>query len=189
MTALSQVVFAGVGQEGLTKGGNMNEPRCGGGVSPGAPQDRGHLLAEITTRIIQLYKQYYGKGPTNGRTYWQQDVITVVLRGGFTPAERTLRQTGHAGAVAEQRSKMHEGLHERFKCEISELTGRDVIGFMSGIQQDPDMVAEVFVLAPEPDDRPGAGGTREVCRAPSSTDRPNPTRPGPGSADEERPRP
>ncbi|HWE12900.1 MAG TPA: DUF2294 domain-containing protein [Solirubrobacteraceae bacterium] len=131
-------------------------------MSPGAPQDRGHLLAEITTRIIQLYKQYYGKGPTNGRTYWQQDVITVVLRGGFTPAERTLRETGHAGAVAEQRSKMHEGLHERFKREISELTGRDVIGFMSGIQQDPDMVAEVFVLAPEPDDRPGAGGTPET---------------------------
>jgi uncharacterized protein YbcI len=133
-------------------------------------------MAEVTRRIIQLYKQYFGKGPTNGRTYWQEDVITVVLRGGFTPAERTLRETGHAEAVTEQRSKMHEGLHERFKREISELTGREVIGFMSGIQQDPDMVAEVFVLAPEPDDRPGAGGTRKTSRASGSTDRPDPIR-------------
>jgi uncharacterized protein YbcI len=152
----------------------MNERQFVGGVCPGAPQDRGHLLAEITRRIIQLYKQYYGKGPANGRTYWQEDVITVVLRGGFTPAERTLRETGHAGAVTEQRSKMHEGLHERFKREISELTGRAVIGFMSGIQQDPDMVAEVFVLAPEPDDRPGAGRTRETGPVPAvdAADRP-----------------
>jgi hypothetical protein len=31
---------------------------------------------------------------------------------------------------------------------IEQATGRRVIGFMSGNQQDPDMMCEVFVLAP-----------------------------------------
>jgi hypothetical protein len=29
-----------------------------------------------------------------------------------------------------------------------QATGREVIGFMSGKQQDPDMMCEVFILAP-----------------------------------------
>jgi hypothetical protein len=31
---------------------------------------------------------------------------------------------------------------------VETATGRKVIGFMSGNQQDPDMICEVFVLAP-----------------------------------------
>jgi len=31
---------------------------------------------------------------------------------------------------------------------IKAATGRDVIGFMSGNQQDPDIMCEVFILAP-----------------------------------------
>ena len=31
---------------------------------------------------------------------------------------------------------------------IREATGRRVIGFMSGNQQDPDIMCEVFILAP-----------------------------------------
>jgi hypothetical protein len=30
---------------------------------------------------------------------------------------------------------------------VEDATGRKVIGFMSGNQQDPDMICEVFVLA------------------------------------------
>jgi hypothetical protein len=31
---------------------------------------------------------------------------------------------------------------------IEDATHRSVVGFMSGNQQDPDMICEVFVLAP-----------------------------------------
>lgn len=139
----------------------MNEFHSGGAVRDGTHEHRSYLLAEITRQIIQLHKQYFGKGPTKGRTYWQEDVITVLLRGGFTPAEHTLHETGHAEAVSEQRTKMHDGLREHFTREISELTGRQVIGYMNGIQQDPDMAVEVFVLAPESDERDSLAGTRE----------------------------
>jgi hypothetical protein len=38
-------------------------------------------------------------------------------------------------------------MRERFTTVVEEATGRRVIGFMSGNQQDPDMICEVFVLA------------------------------------------
>jgi len=39
-------------------------------------------------------------------------------------------------------------MRERFDGVIEQATGRRVIGFMSGNQQDPDMMCEVFILAP-----------------------------------------
>ena len=36
----------------------------------------------------------------------------------------------------------------RFEAVIEDATGRRVIGFMSGNQQDPDLMCEVFMLAP-----------------------------------------
>jgi hypothetical protein len=37
-------------------------------------------------------------------------------------------------------------MRERFEHVVEGATGRRVIGFMSGNQQDPDMICEVFVL-------------------------------------------
>ncbi len=39
-------------------------------------------------------------------------------------------------------------MRERFQAVIEQATGRSVIGFMSGNQQDPDIMCEVFILAP-----------------------------------------
>ena len=41
-------------------------------------------------------------------------------------------------------------MRERFEAVVEHATGRQVIGFMSGNQQDPDMICEVFVLEPTP---------------------------------------
>jgi len=41
-----------------------------------------------------------------------------------------------------------EVMRDRFEAVIEHATGRPVIGFMSGNQQDPDMTCEVFVLSP-----------------------------------------
>jgi hypothetical protein len=39
-------------------------------------------------------------------------------------------------------------MRQRFEAVIEDATGRRVIGFMSGNQQDPDIICEVFILAP-----------------------------------------
>jgi hypothetical protein len=44
--------------------------------------------------------------------------------------------------------EFQEVMRERFEAVIEHATGRRVIGFMSGNQQEPDMICEVFVLAP-----------------------------------------
>ena len=44
--------------------------------------------------------------------------------------------------------QFQEVMRPRFKSVVEDATGRRVVGFMSGNQQDPDMICEVFVLAP-----------------------------------------
>jgi hypothetical protein len=43
--------------------------------------------------------------------------------------------------------EFQEVMRERFEAVIERATGRRVVGFMSGNQQDPDMICEVFILA------------------------------------------
>ena len=56
---------------------------------------------------------------------------------------------------------------------IEEATGRQVIGFMSGNQQDPDMMCEVFILAPTDlvDDGEAPDRRAVICRLTGDTDR------------------
>ena len=107
---------------------------------------RGDLGAAISGRIVALYKEFYGRGPTKAKTYYHGEVITVLLRGGFTKVEETLRAGGRGQEVIEQRMAFQQVMRDRYSQAIEELTGRKVVGFMSGNQQDPDMMCEVFVL-------------------------------------------
>ncbi len=108
---------------------------------------RGDLSAAISGRIVALHKEFYGRGPTKAKTYYHGDVITVLLRGGFTKVEETLRAGGRGREVIDQRMAFQQVMRGRYSEAIEELTGRNVVGFMSGNQQDPDMICEVFVLA------------------------------------------
>src|SRR6478609_8920642 len=98
--------------------------------------------------MVSLLKEYYGRGPTQAKTYYHDDLVVCVLRGGFTRVEQTLLEGGRGSAVIEQRMAFQELMCDRFEAVIEDATGRPVIGFMSGNQQDPDLMCEVFILAP-----------------------------------------
>ncbi len=98
--------------------------------------------------MVALLKEYYGVGPTQAKTYYQDDLVVCVLRGGFTRVEQTLLDGDRGRAVIEQRMAFQEVMLQRFEAVIQHATGRSVIGFMSGNQQEPDMICEVFVLSP-----------------------------------------
>jgi uncharacterized protein YbcI len=115
---------------------------------PPPSNDHGAVLTAISTGIVALLKDYYGVGPTQAKTYYQDDLVVCVLRGGFTRVERTLLDGDRGRAVIEQRMAFQEVMRQRFEAVVQHATGRAVIGFMSGNQQDPDMICEVFVLAP-----------------------------------------
>jgi uncharacterized protein YbcI len=98
--------------------------------------------------MVALLKEFYGRGPTRTKSYYADDLVVCVLRGGFSRVEQTLLEGGRGPAVIEQRMAFQDLMRERFEGVIEAATGRRVIGFMSGNQQHPDMMCEVFVLAP-----------------------------------------
>ncbi len=108
----------------------------------------GDVLTAVSEGMVALLKEYYGRGPTQAKTYYYDDLVVCLLRGGFTRVEQTLLDGGRGDAVIEQRMAFQQVMRERFTAVIEHATGRNVVGFMSGNQQDPDMICEVFVLSP-----------------------------------------
>lgn len=106
------------------------------------------MLTAISDGMVGLLKDFYGRGPTRTKSYYEDDLVVCVLRGGFSRVEQTLLDGGRGAAVISQRMEFQEVMRDRFYSVIEEATGRRVIGFMSGNQQEPDMMCEVFVLAP-----------------------------------------
>ena len=120
----------------------------------------GDVLTAISDGMVGLLKEFYGRGPTQAKTYYHDDLVVCVLRGGFTRVEQTLLDGGRGGAVIQQRMAFQEVMRDRFEAVVADATGRSVIGFMSGNQQSPDMICEVFVLSPSdlvPEDEHAAG--------------------------------
>ena len=113
-----------------------------------APRTHGDVLTAISDGLVALLKEFYGRGPTRAKSYYEDDLVVCVLRGGFSRVEQTLLEGGRGAAVIQQRMEFQELMRERFEAVIEHATGRRVIGFMSGNQQDPDMMCEVFILAP-----------------------------------------
>ena len=117
-------------------------------VSGGEPIDkaRGDALGNISRRIVQLHKEFYGRGPTKAKTYISGDVVVVLMRGGFTRVEETLLEEGRGDSVISQRMDFQEVMVDRFKQVVEEETGRKVVAMMSGSHQHPDLLGEMFVL-------------------------------------------
>ena len=108
----------------------------------------GDVLTAISDGMVALLKEFYGRGPTRTKSYYEDDLVVCILRGGFSRVEQTLLEGGRGPAVIQQRMEFQELMRERFEAVIEHATGRRVIGFMSGNQQHPDMMCEVFILAP-----------------------------------------
>jgi uncharacterized protein YbcI len=104
------------------------------------------MRGNISRRIVQLHKEFYGLGPTKAKTYVSGDLVVVLMRGGFTLVEETLQRGGRGDAVIQQRMEFQEVMEDRFKEVVAEETGRKVLAMMSGSHQHPDLLAEVFVL-------------------------------------------
>ena len=113
-----------------------------------APHPHGDVLTAISDGMVGLLKEFYGRGPTRTKTYYEDDLVVCLLRGGFTRVEQTLLDGGRGSSVIRQRMEFQELMRDRFEDVIEAATGRQVIGFMSGNQQDPDIMCEVFILAP-----------------------------------------
>jgi uncharacterized protein YbcI len=130
---------------------SQGEP-AGAVVTPpkahGTQQRDGDVLTAISDGMVALLKEFYGRGPMRTKSYFEDDLVVCLLRGGFTRVEQTLLEGGRGSSVTRLRMEFQELMRDRFVGVIERATGRRVIGFMSGNQQDPDIMCEVFILAP-----------------------------------------
>jgi uncharacterized protein YbcI len=117
------------------------------GVEAGS-KSHGDILTAISDGVVALLKEFYGRGPTRAKSYYEDDLVVCVLRGGFSQVEQTLLQGGRGAAVIQQRMEFQDVMRKRFEQVVEDATGRTVIGFMSGNQQEPDMMCELFILGP-----------------------------------------
>lgn len=111
------------------------------------PLGGGQLLAAISTNIVAILRDHYGRGPMKAKTYALDDIIVVVMRGsGFTPLEKTIMESGQPDRVVSMRHEFQHIMTERFTSTIEELTGRKVLAFLSQAHVEPDITMEIFFV-------------------------------------------
>ena len=101
-------------------------------------------------------KAHGDRGPTKCRTYIDDDLVILLMRGGFSRFENTLFEDGKWLDVRTTRQTFQDTMEGRFTETIELLTGRTVSAFMSASHQHPDMQIEMFVLDRHPDERQSA---------------------------------
>jgi uncharacterized protein YbcI len=107
----------------------------------------GHLLATISTSIVSILREHYGRGPMKAKTYVLDDIVVVVMRGsGFTPLEQTIMDSGEPDRVIAMREDFQRVMAERYREVIHELTGRQVVAFLSQAHVEPDITMEIFFV-------------------------------------------
>ena len=116
-------------------------------VASSTPLAGGHLLTAISTSIVGILRDHYGRGPMKAKTYVLDDIIVVVMRGsGFTPLEQTIMNSGDPDRVIAMREDFQRVMAERYEQKIEELTGRKVLAFLSQAHVEPDITMEIFFV-------------------------------------------
>src|SRR5918998_54911 len=100
--------------------------RGGGSQLIPEPHTRGEMLASISSGLVHLHRQYYGKGPTKAKTYMVNDTVMCMLKGGFTAVERTLIDDGKADDVERIRRSFQRTMEVQFTGLVEAATGRAV---------------------------------------------------------------
>jgi uncharacterized protein YbcI len=112
-----------------------------------APLTGGRLLAQISTSIVAMLREHYGRGPMKAKTYALDDIVVVVMRGsGFTALEQTIMDSGQPGRVVAMREEFQNVMAERYRATIENLTGRKVVAFLSQAHVEPDITVEMFFV-------------------------------------------
>jgi uncharacterized protein YbcI len=117
---------------------------------------RSGVLAAISTEMVVLYKDQFGRGPNRVRTYWcGDDIVTTVLEDTLTPAERSLATMSEHQRLRDTRMFFQYATVREFCEPVERLTGRTVKSFLSSIDTEVDGLSiETFILHPAGSDAP-----------------------------------
>ena len=117
--------------------------------APDSANRHGEELAAVTNGIVQLFSEYYGRGPTKAKSYLLDERIVVcVLEDTMTTVEQTLFKNGNKDMVRQVRLTFQEAMADEFKGVVEQALGRRVAGYHSQLTMEPDIGFEFFVLEP-----------------------------------------
>ena len=106
-------------------------------------------LAALSNAMVALYKEQFGRGPTKARSaYAGRDAVLCTLENTFTPAEASLARMGEHQRLRDIRMFFQYATEKEFRETVERITGRKVRAFVSGIDTEQDVSAELFYLKP-----------------------------------------
>jgi uncharacterized protein YbcI len=114
------------------------------------PTETSQLETRIADQIGLLKANYYGVGPKRARAYViPGELVVVVLRETFTPAEKVLIGHGDAEAIQHSRRHFQQLSREDFISVVEQATGERVDSFLSETSLEKEVAVEVFLMAGE----------------------------------------
>jgi uncharacterized protein YbcI len=112
-----------------------------------APLAGAPLLAAISTNIVAILRDRYGRGPMTAKTYAIDDLVVVVTRDrGFTALEQTIMDHDEPSLVVTMRRDFEHDMSNVYTETIERLTGRKVLAFLSQAHVEPGITMETFFL-------------------------------------------
>jgi uncharacterized protein YbcI len=109
------------------------------------------LHVAISNAIVGFLREYTGRGPTKARTSIRDNVVLVMLEQTLTKGEQVLVRKGRTEQVLALRHEYQKAMQEESSTKVAELTGRNVVAFMSANHVDPDLASEIYVLDGSPE--------------------------------------
>jgi uncharacterized protein YbcI len=89
---------------------------------------RGESEAEFTKAVIKLEREYFGRGPSEARSFFIADMIVVRLRGILTPAEVKLSETEEGRKLVKNaRRQLFQSARPLFENLVQDILGCEVI--------------------------------------------------------------
>jgi uncharacterized protein YbcI len=109
-------------------------------------QDNSPLM-EISTALVRLHKEQFGRGPTMARTHFAgPDALVCVLENALLPAERKLVEMGDDLRVRETRMAFQVATTKEFIDAVERILHRKVRAFLSACDAVNDVVFENYVF-------------------------------------------
>ena len=106
-------------------------------------------LAQICGEVAAVFRRAWGRGPAKTTAHWAgPDMLVVLLVNGHTDAEKTMRAAGHIQELLGGRRLLHGMIEQDLKASVERILGRTVETTLSATRLDPDLSAEIFLLAP-----------------------------------------
>ena len=101
---------------------------------------------EISRGMVAIYKEYFGRGPTQVQTTICDTFVLVVLRDALTKVEQRLAREENSETVRSIRRKFQTAMSREIVELVERVTGRRGASFLSDHDVESDVAIELVLF-------------------------------------------